>query len=302
MNTGQLKAEVAAHFDPQANTSGRVLTWINLAQGHLVSRGNWSWTERIANVDATAGQQHYSVVGNTAIPDFRAIMDITWVGQNAHDLEEIDARLFDDITTGSSAFTTTVGSTASGAATVNVSSTQGYLAAGYAYVGTWLVNYTGITSSSLTGVTGVGGTVAAGSAVRSVLIAVSPSIYTLGGAAPEATSGAAAAGGAQRFSVAPAPMVSVPGGFMVRYGRAAIDLSADGDIPIVPARHHAVLVDLAVARGKRAQGDFLGANMYQQFAEEGISAMRQEDPAMRQGDPDGIQEKQPAPAAAGARA
>jgi hypothetical protein len=291
VNLGQIKAEVAAHFDPQANTSGRVTTWINLAYGKIGSYGRWSWAERVANLDVVAGQQNYTLVNNATLPGFAGVISVSWVGWNAHDLEEVDQRLFDDITIGSSAFTTTVGSTASGAATVNVTNTQGYPAAGYALVGGFLVAYTGTTATTLTGVSGVGGTVAAGSAVRSILVSVSPSIYTLGGDVVEATSAAAAASGSQRISIYPAPITSTPGALQVRYSRAGLDLSADSDTPIIPARHHSVLIDLAVARGKRAEGDFLGANMYQQSAAEELGVMLQEDPAMRQGDPDGLTEK-----------
>lgn len=289
MNFGVIKAEVAAHFDPQANTSGRVAGWINEMYGEIVSRFPWSWSERTASVDAVAGQQHYSIIGNTSIPDLRSVLDVTWMGQNAGDLERLEQRVFDHLTARSSVFATTVGSTASGAATVNVTSTTGYPAAGYALVGAYVVNFTGTTATSLTGVTGVGGTVSAGSVVRSVITAVAPGVYTLGGGAPETTSAAGVAGGVQRLSVYPAPNASVTAAFQMRYTRAAIDLSADSDIPIIPARFHTVLIQLSIARGRRSMDE--DDRRFAQVVDTALANMQRDDAGMRTADPNELVEK-----------
>jgi hypothetical protein len=289
MNNGAIKAEVAAHFDPQASTSGRVQTWVNEMYAEIVSRGPWSWTERIAALDAVAGQMHYSIIGNTSIPDLSSILDVTWTGPNPGDLERIEQRTFDRLITRSRSFTVTSGSTASGAATVNVGSTAGFPSAGFAFINPWIVTYTGTTATTLTGVSGVGGTVAANTPVHSTVPAVAPVLYTIGGGLPEATSGAAAAGGVQRISIYPAPATSVAGGIQIRHNRAALDLSADADVPIIPARYHSVLIQLAIARGRRSMDE--DDRRFAQVVDTRIADMQRDDARMRGADPNEIAEK-----------
>lgn len=269
--------------------------WVNATYHDVIGRHPWSWTERTGGVDAVAGQQDYSIVANTQIPDFRSIIDVSWIGISADEVEKVDQQLFDKITLGSSTFTQTSGSTSSGAATVNVASTAGFPSSGFALVGTYVVTYTGITATTLTGVVGVGGTVATLSQVRTIATNTAPTIYALGGGTPETTSAAAVAGGVQKVSIWPAPNAAVPGALQVRYTRGAgsIELTADTDVPIIPTRHHYVLVEGAIALGLLFEDAYIDSSSWQQRYEARIAAMVAEDGGMRHGDSNELVERQP---------
>lgn len=299
MQFSSIYALVQNVFDSSSAYTTLAKGWVNATYHDVIGRHAWSWTERVGGVDSVAGQQDYSIVANTQIPDFRSIIDVSWIGISADEVEKVDQQLFDKVTLGSAMFTQTNGSTASAATTVNVASTAGFPATGFAYVGPWIVTYTGITATTLTGVVGVGGTVATLSQVRTILTNLSPTIYTLGGGAPEATSAAATAGGVQRVSIWPAPSAAVPGALQVRYVRGAgsIELTADTDVPIIPTRHHYVLVEGAIALGLLFEDAYIDASSWQQRYEQRIATMVAEDGGMRHGDANELTERQPVVAA-----
>jgi hypothetical protein len=294
MQFSAIYALVQDSFDSSSAFTTKAKAWVNAAYHDVVSRKDWSWAQRVAAVDSVAGSQHYSLVGNTSMPDLRSVMDVYWMGQGTRKLKELEARLFDEITLASSVFTNTVGSTASGATTVNVASTTGYPSSGVALVGPYTVTYTGTTSTTLTGVSGIGGTVATLSAVRSVLTAIAPAFYTVGGGAPEASAAAGVAGGVQRLSVWPAPVSASAGALQVRMSRGVgtMELSADTDVPILPTRHHYALVEGAISLGLESEDDAVGAARWQDRFERRIQAMIAEDEGMRHADPDELVERQ----------
>jgi hypothetical protein len=112
-----------------------------------------------------------------------------------------------------------------------------------------------------------------------------PSVYTVAGAAPASTSGTVTASGTQSLLLWPIPLATATNGTgaHVRYYRKTdgIQLSANGDIPIVPVQHHDVIVMLACARGLMANDQVNQAMAYRKLAEERIQTMLEEDDRAR---------------------
>lgn len=60
----------------------------------------------------------------------------------------------------------------------------------------------------------------------------------------------------------------------VFYYRVPADLSADGDTPVVPARYHDLLVDLAVSKAAKDSQDWQGYQVLRTEADRAVQAMR----------------------------
>lgn len=290
-----LYGEVQNNFS--SDWLSRIKYWMNAEYHDLIARKPWSWTERVGLINAVAGQTSYSLVGNTAIPDFRALIDVTVQGAGGGKPMLIEAQKFDELTANATAYTATTGSHTLPVATINVRSTDGLPAAGFVIVnGSQLVTYTGVTATTLTGASGGTGSISAGSTVRGVLAALAPMLYTLSGDyPPETTSAAVVAGGVQTITIAPAYAAALNNAIRVRYyrGASSVELTADADVPMLPARHHDVLVQLATARGYMVTGSFLQAQEWRQAAELRIQQMIAEDNGMRHGDESELVERPP---------
>lgn len=60
----------------------------------------------------------------------------------------------------------------------------------------------------------------------------------------------------------------------VRYSKTPADLSASGDVPIVPARYHPLIVDFAVIRALRDRSNFAEADALYQALQVDLARMR----------------------------
>lgn len=87
----------------------------------------------------------------------------------------------------------------------------------------------------------------------------SPRFYTLSGGAPDTTSAAVRAGGKQELLVWPTPTANSGEGthLLVRHYRstASVELTADADIPILPAEDHYAIILGAIVNGYGANGE-----------------------------------------------
>lgn len=114
-----------------------------------------------------------------------------------------------------------------------------------------------------------------------------PRFYTTTGGAPDTTAGATRAGGRQEMLVWPVPTAVSGEGthLLIRYYRsvASVELSADADIPILPAQHHYAIVLGAKLYGYDANGEMASAEAQnaREMYEARIAAMIEEDERIR---------------------
>lgn len=109
-----------------------------------------------------------------------------------------------------------------------------------------------------------------------------PALCCLAGGAQGAT--AEAAGGTRLLRIWPTVAASTQ--LAVRYYRHAADLSADGDIPMLPPQHHFAIVHKAIAIGAEMQDQLPMAQSFHKMAEERIQVMLAEEGGVRTGEMD----------------
>lgn len=112
-----------------------------------------------------------------------------------------------------------------------------------------------------------------------------PVYYTLRGGTPASTSGAVLAGGFQRLSIWPSP--GFTGSLQIKYFRtiAAIEMTADSDVPFPPQQFRQAIVLLAIARGKAVTDQLIASNVAAQQAEAVLGPLVAADTANRGDDP-----------------
>lgn len=108
-----------------------------------------------------------------------------------------------------------------------------------------------------------------------------PMLYTVAGGTPSANSAAVLVGGVQTLKVWPLPLATAGNGqvFQLRYYRNpnSIQLSANGDLPIIPTEHHDAIVMGAIARGWLAKDQPHLARPWQEKFDNKILNMIMED-------------------------
>lgn len=115
-----------------------------------------------------------------------------------------------------------------------------------------------------------------------------PMLWTIQGGAASSTSGATIQGGQQLLTVSPPPLATAGNGvnLIARYWRSAagVELSADADIPIIPAQYAGMIIDCACSL---AMGRYLlatDAAVFEQKYQARLQSAVQADIAMRRGD------------------
>jgi hypothetical protein len=112
-------------------------------------------------------------------------------------------------------------------------------------------------------------------------VAGTPSVYTVTGGAPTTTSATTQSGGNQQLLVWPIPVATAGNGvnLFLRYWRNldSVEMSADSDKPIIPVRHHAIIVEYAVAYGYSMLGLTQQAQGFLQLANQRLERMIMED-------------------------
>lgn len=116
-----------------------------------------------------------------------------------------------------------------------------------------------------------------------------PFVWTIQGGTAATSSAAVVQGGQQSIVVNP-PVASAGHGvnLLVRYWRSAasIEMSADTDVPIIPAQFHHALIDLACAKAMTRYNMAADAQMFMQSYQSQLAKMMDADVAMWSGDND----------------
>ena len=112
-----------------------------------------------------------------------------------------------------------------------------------------------------------------------------PAIYTVNGGAPATTSATVTAGGQTQLRVWPVPLATATNGqqLLIRYfrGVGTVQLSANGDIPLLPVEFHDAIVLRACARGLIANDQEENAKAFMVQFEERMQQMIAEDERIR---------------------
>ena len=96
-----------------------------------------------------------------------------------------------------------------------------------------------------------------------------PTFYCVRGGAPAATSAAITQGGQQQLQIAPPPLATADHGqaLKIAYFRSVgtMELTADTDVPLMPAQYHPIIILGALAYMAEAQGNAQKASAWRQM-------------------------------------